>query len=86
MPRFKIDSHDEPGQTGRLKDDDRIRPIAEDALFQLGQSLWRGLEAEAVASCASLVQATYLVLSGAGRSIPTLLIIHFSFTSIRAPW
>ena len=52
---------------GRLKDNDRIRPVAEDALFQLGESLRRGLEAEAVTHLCSLIQATYLVLSGAGQ-------------------
>jgi hypothetical protein len=48
MPGPQINGYHEPGQTGRLKDNDGIGSITENTLLQLGQSLGGRLETEAI--------------------------------------
>jgi len=56
MAGSQIDSHHQPGQACGFKDYDGISPVPENALFQGGQSLRCGLEAEAITGLRSLIQ------------------------------
>jgi hypothetical protein len=62
MTGAQIDSHYQPCQTSGLEDYDGISPIPENALFQFGQPLRRGLEAEAITGLRSIIQAPCSVL------------------------
>jgi hypothetical protein len=81
MLAFEVESYSEPVQTRCFKDNRRISPVFENALFQLLQIFRGSLETETITEPGVLVQAPHLVIANPGQ-IDTHTFDHVYLSSL----
>jgi len=86
MTGAQINSHYQPCQASGFKDYNGIGPVPENTLFQDGQPLRRGLEAEAVTGLRSIIQTACSVLIPVEVDTYTTYHLFLLLSEIRVRW